>query len=197
MDSITPSWPTPVTCGKSSLFPVTHGFAQYLPCVGSGGKQGEGGSQKTVGGSALFLSLQEDVPWHLSALCQTYKGPGCPRETCQTPAAKDHGAAVALLGTGSTLSPYAGTFSRLWPCGSLACTSLEDSLPVLTCPALWTGSSWAGCYHVSAPLDWKESKQHGIRSPCKLFKHIWCSWEFEVKAKRGKTNSFNEIFWID
>lgn len=89
----------------------------------------------------VFASLQESVPWHHLVLCQTCKYPGCHRVNHQKPAAKTHGAAVALLGTGSALSPCAVT---LWLHIKLAYTSLEDSLPVFTRPAERTGRRWAG-----------------------------------------------------
>lgn len=77
----------------------------------------------------------------------------------------------------------------------LSRTSPADSLPVLTHPAAGTGGCWAGCcYHSSAPLDQKESKGHSICRICELFKHSFCSWEFEVKARRGQRKSFNESF---
>lgn len=47
----------------------------------------------------------------------------------------------------------------------------------------------------SLGLERKQTAWHC--SICKLFKYSFCSWEFEVEARRGKTNSFDETFWID
>lgn len=82
-----------------------------------------------------MTSLQEGVRWPLSVLCQTCKYPGCHWVNRQKPAARNRGAAVGWLGTGSTLSPCAVALTKLWCHVSLACTSLRTACPVPTGPA--------------------------------------------------------------
>lgn len=138
IDRTTQNWPT-LYLGEKLTLSHLPWLPQWLAFVEGRGKQREAEGRCEAEGWGRFCSLdtsREGVPWHLSVLCQTCKYPGCHRETRQKHAAKDHGAAVALLGTGSTLSPYAVTLAQLWLPVSLACTSLEDSLPVLTCPAV-------------------------------------------------------------
>lgn len=166
---------------------------QHTVCVeGRAGETGEGVHQGLAGSATLHLSSRVD-----------------PATTqCWVRLAKTQGA----RGTSQNLLP--GITVQLLPCweqevhchhGAVTFThsALAPQIPGLHfcqqpanphSPAAETGSSWAACKHSSAPSERKASKRHGICGIWKLFKYMFCLWEFEVKSRRGQMKSLNDSF---
>lgn len=161
-----------LTGGESSLLLVL-----------CGGRRSEGKVWvRGLGEAFLSLHLSRRVYLGTSPCCVRLANTQGARVNHQKPAAKNHGAAVASLGTGSTLSRCAVPLPKLWlHChwhALLLRTACQASRPCRV------NRQQLGRQLTCLCSLWLESKRHYIHRICKLFKHVFRSWEFEVKAKK-------------
>lgn len=169
IDKSTREWPTPDSWEKLTP-PGLTGRA--------GGTRGRCESEEGAGRRlcCLYMSPRGCPLAPLSAVSDV-QIPRVPQNKPPKPAARTHGAAAASRGPGSALSLRAVTLPELRCLGTTPAHTRH-----LTGPAGRTGSRGAG------------SERRCSRRIYRLFNSTSSPREFEVKATRGKTNSFNGTF---
>ena len=161
--------------------------------MGAAGDAGGGGVRQGLGGST---TLHLPAGWTLpprraESDLQTPRVPERPAKPC----CQESQCSCGLAGNRRcTVTAGRDLHSLRSGPADLSCTSPADSGPAVTRPAAGPGGCWAGCYHSSAPLDRQESKRRSTCRVCELFQYGFCSWGFEVKARRGQMKFFNESF---